>query len=56
MRAWPDRLADLVTVIISYVSIVLGELTAKRFALQRTESIAMALAPMVDSSPGSPGR
>ena len=38
----------IVTVIISYVSIVLGELTAKRFALQRTESIAMALAPMVD--------
>ncbi len=37
-----------VTIAISYVSIVLGELTAKRLALQRTESIAMALAPMVD--------
>jgi putative hemolysin len=37
-----------VTVLISYVSIVLGELTAKRFALQRTESIALAVAPTVD--------
>jgi putative hemolysin len=38
----------LVTVVISYVSIVLGELTAKRLALQRAESLALALAPMVD--------
>ena len=33
---------------ISYVSIVLGELTAKRLALQRAESVALALAPLVD--------
>lgn len=38
----------VVTVVISYVSIVVGELTAKRLALQRSESFAMALAPVVD--------
>ena len=38
----------IVTAIISYVSIVLGELTAKRLALQRSEAFAMALAPFVD--------
>lgn len=38
----------LVTAIISYVSIVLGELTAKRLALQRSEAFALALAPLVD--------
>jgi putative hemolysin len=38
----------LVTVAISYVSIVIGELTAKRLALQRAESIALTLAPLVD--------
>ncbi|HVX43902.1 MAG TPA: hemolysin family protein [Mycobacteriales bacterium] len=38
----------LVTVAISYVSIVLGELTAKRLALQRAEGFSLALAPMVD--------
>jgi len=38
----------VVTAIISYVSIVVGELTAKRLALQRSESFAMALAPVVD--------
>jgi putative hemolysin len=38
----------LITVVISYVSIVLGELTAKRLALQRTEGIALALAPLVN--------
>jgi putative hemolysin len=37
-----------VTAIISYVSIVVGELTAKRLALQRSESLALALAPLVD--------
>ncbi len=37
----------VITAIISYVSIVLGELTAKRLALQRSESFAMALAPLV---------
>jgi putative hemolysin len=38
----------IVTAIISYVSIVLGELTAKRLALQRSEAFALALAPTVD--------
>jgi putative hemolysin len=38
----------LVTVLISYVSIVVGELTAKRLALQRAEGIALALAPLVN--------
>ena len=38
----------LITAVISYASIVLGELTAKRLALQRAEAFAMALAPLVD--------
>ena len=38
----------VITVLISYVSIVVGELTAKRLALQRTEAFALALAPLVD--------
>jgi putative hemolysin len=38
----------LITLVISYVSIVVGELTAKRLALQRAESVALALAPLVD--------
>ncbi len=38
----------LVTVVISYFSIVLGELTAKRLAMQRAEAYAMALTPLVD--------
>ena len=38
----------LITALISYVSIVLGELTAKRLALQRSEGFALALAPIVD--------
>lgn len=37
----------LVTLVISYFSIVLGELTAKRLAMQRAEAFAMALGPMV---------
>ena len=37
----------VVTVIISYFSIVLGELTAKRLAMQRAESFALTLAPLV---------
>ena len=37
----------LVTVVISYFSIVVGELTAKRLAMQRAESFALALAPLV---------
>jgi putative hemolysin len=38
----------LITLVISYVSIVIGELTAKRLALQRAESVALALSPLVD--------
>lgn len=48
----PEAIADplalvLITVVISYFSIVIGELTAKRLAMQRAESFAMALAPLV---------
>ena len=48
-----DGLADavalvLLTLLISYVSLVLGELTPKRIGLQRAESIALLAAPMVD--------
>ena len=38
----------LVTVAISYLSLVLGELAPKRLALQRTEAIALAFGPSVD--------
>jgi putative hemolysin len=38
----------LITMVISYVSIVIGELTAKRLALQRAEAFALALAPLVN--------
>ncbi|MGI8459618.1 MAG: hemolysin family protein [Propionibacteriaceae bacterium] len=55
LRSWglSSGLADAValvgiTALISYVSIVLGELTAKRLALQRSEGFALALAPLVD--------
>jgi putative hemolysin len=39
----------LITMVISYFSIVIGELTAKRLAMQRAESFAIALAPMVNA-------
>ena len=39
----------LITLLISYVSIVLGELAAKRLAMQRAEGFALALAPLVDA-------
>ena len=42
----------LITVVISYFSIVIGELTAKRLAMQRAESFAMALAPLVSAIAG----
>ena len=50
---WSEAVAStvaliVITVLISYVSIVVGELTAKRLALQSTEAYAMALAPFVD--------
>ena len=38
----------LITIVIAYFSIVLGELTAKRLALQRTESVAMMLGPFIN--------
>lgn len=47
---WADRLAlVLVTIAISYFSIVLSELTAKRLAMQRAEGFSLALAPMVNA-------
>ncbi|MGH3367345.1 MAG: hemolysin family protein [Nocardioidaceae bacterium] len=39
----------LVTVLVAYVSIVLGELVAKRLAMQRAETFALWLAPVVDA-------
>ncbi|GAB3622139.1 hemolysin family protein [Mariniluteicoccus endophyticus] len=39
----------LITIVISYFSIVLGELASKRLAMQRAEGFAMALAPIVNS-------
>ncbi len=37
-----------VTVAISYLSLVFGELVPKRLALQRSEAFALALGPMID--------
>lgn len=39
----------LVTLAISYFSIVLGELAAKRLAMQRAEAFSLALAPLVSA-------
>ena len=54
LETWgvPNAVADplalvLITIVISYFSIVIGELTAKRLAMQRAESFAMALGPLV---------
>jgi putative hemolysin len=49
----PERFADplalvLVTLAISYVSLVLGELAPKRLALQRAETYSLYLGPMID--------
>ena len=38
----------LITIVISYFSIVLSELVAKRLALQRTVGIALAVAPTIE--------
>lgn len=48
----PESIANtvalvLITVVISYFSIVIGELSAKRLAMQRAESFALTLAPLV---------
>jgi len=46
---WADVAALVaITLVISYVSIVLGELVAKRLALQRAEVASLLLAPSVD--------
>ncbi len=54
LESWgmPESLASTValvsiTAIISYFSIVIGELSAKRLAMQRAEGFALALAPLV---------
>lgn len=39
----------LITIAISYFSIVIGELTAKRLAMQRAEAFAMTLGPLVSA-------
>ncbi len=39
----------LITLVISYFSIVIGELTAKRLAMQRAEAFAIALGPLVNA-------
>jgi putative hemolysin len=49
----PEGVADpaalvLVTLVISYASLVLGELAPKRLALQRSESLALLVAPFLD--------
>jgi putative hemolysin len=38
----------IITVLVAYISIVLGELVAKRLAMQRAESLALWLAPVID--------
>jgi putative hemolysin len=43
------RTLALIPIAISYFAIVLGELAAKRLAMQRAEAFAMALAPLVDT-------
>jgi putative hemolysin len=49
-EGWASGLALFaITLIISYFSIVVGELSAKRLAMQRSEAFALALAPMVNS-------
>lgn len=48
-EAWASALAFiLVTVVIAYVSLVIGELVPKRIALQRSESTALLVAVPVD--------
>ena len=49
----PEGAADavalvLVTIAISFLSLVLGELVPKRLGLQRAEAFALALGPMID--------
>lgn len=49
----PSRIASttatvLITLIVSYFSIVISELTAKRLAMQQPEAFALALAPFIN--------
>jgi putative hemolysin len=44
----PPLALVLVTLAISYVSLVLGELAPKRLALQRSEGLALVVAPIID--------
>jgi putative hemolysin len=44
----PTLALVLVTLVISYLSLVLGELAPKRLGLQRAEAVALALGPMID--------
>src|SRR5690606_4538731 len=49
----PEGVADtvalvLITVVVAYTSIVLGELAAKRLALQNAESFSYVLGPFID--------
>ncbi|HZC28080.1 MAG TPA: hemolysin family protein [Actinopolymorphaceae bacterium] len=46
-RATEPLALVLITIVVSYVAIVLGELTAKRLALQRAETFSLALGPFV---------
>jgi len=61
--AWgvPERVANTVsfigiTILISYVSLVLGELAPKRIALQRAEGVARVAAVPVDALARLPAR
>ena len=46
---WPHTVAFIgVTILISYVALVFGELAPKRLALQRTEAVALAAAGPLD--------
>ncbi len=50
---WSEALADtvsvlVVTIIVAYVSLVIGELAPKRVALQRSEGTALLAAPVLD--------
>jgi putative hemolysin len=48
-QGWADAAALVsITLVISYFSLVIGELVPKRLALQRAESISLLVAPTVD--------
>lgn len=50
LAGWADTVAlVLVTIVIAYVSLVLGELAPKRLALQRPEPLARFSAPVIDA-------